>query len=201
MDLQLPQLPELTFEEEWHSYKVNGITIPSVSKIMRPLSSQAYKDIDREVLDRAASRGTAVHFAIELYSDTGYAEIDEEYKPYFEAYLQWERDYRPQIIATEYRVYHPALWYAGTLDKIAVIKESNTLVDIKTTAVLSEWQVSVQLSAYEQAAKAHGINIQKKAVLHLTKAGYTYKEVDDSFDIFLACMKIQNFLKLKGVKI
>lgn len=198
----LPLIKELVFDEEWHSYSVNGIKVPSVTRIMKPITAQIYGEIDKEVLQRASERGKAVHFAIELYDDTGYVEIDDEYRPYFNAYLEWADLHNPKILATEYRFYHPSYWYAGTLDKVVQIKDELVLLDIKTTAVLNDWLVSIQLGAYREGLKAHGIQVDKLAVLHLDKSGrFVYKELEDNFHIFLSCMQIQNFLKSKGVKV
>lgn len=37
MTVEVPELPELTFDEASHIYRLNGDVIPSVSKLMEPL--------------------------------------------------------------------------------------------------------------------------------------------------------------------
>ena len=59
--MELPEFSELTFEEKTHQYKLNGFEIPSVTTIMKPLSSAHYKTVDEQVLKKAASRGSLVH--------------------------------------------------------------------------------------------------------------------------------------------
>ena len=89
MNIQIPQLPELTFEEATHTYRLNGLTIPSVTALMKPLSDDFYRTVSQSVLDRAASRGTAIHNAIENYTEFGIEDIDPQYAGYFESFLQW----------------------------------------------------------------------------------------------------------------
>lgn len=55
---EIPQFPELTFEEERHLYYLNGLEVPSVTTLMKPLSSDFYSTVDPEVLNKAA-RGLA----------------------------------------------------------------------------------------------------------------------------------------------
>ncbi len=69
--LEIPQFPELTFEEERHLYYLNGLEVPSVTTLMKPLSSDFYSTVDPEVLNKAAKRGTAIHNAVENYAKFG----------------------------------------------------------------------------------------------------------------------------------
>ena len=68
---EIRDFPELTFEEKQHQYWLDGMQIPSVSEIMKPLSAAQYQEVDQEVLNKAAHRGTAVHTAIETYVKFG----------------------------------------------------------------------------------------------------------------------------------
>ena len=61
---EIPQFPELTFEEERHLYYLNGLEVPSVTTLRKPLSSDFYSTVDPEVLNKAAKRGTAIHNAV-----------------------------------------------------------------------------------------------------------------------------------------
>jgi len=42
MTVEVPELPELTFDEASHIYRLNGDIIPSVSKLMEPLKDRCY---------------------------------------------------------------------------------------------------------------------------------------------------------------
>ena len=61
MTVEVPELPELTFDEASHIYRLNGDIIPSVSKLMEPLKDQCYGGISKRTLENAAIKGSAVH--------------------------------------------------------------------------------------------------------------------------------------------
>lgn len=50
MTVEVPELPELTFDEASHIYRLNGDIIPSVSKLMEPLKDQCYGSLVDEGL-------------------------------------------------------------------------------------------------------------------------------------------------------
>ena len=56
MNVEIPQFPELTFDERSHIYRLDGLVVPSVTTIMQPLSRAHYGGIDQDVLERAAER-------------------------------------------------------------------------------------------------------------------------------------------------
>ena len=86
---EIPQFPELTFEEERHLYCLNGLEVPSVTTLMKPLSSDFYSTVDPEVLNKAAKRGTAIHNAVENYAKFGIEDIPPVYAGYFAGFREW----------------------------------------------------------------------------------------------------------------
>ena len=143
--MELPEFSELTFEEKTHQYKLNGFEIPSVTTIMKPLSSAHYKTVDEEVLKKAATRGTTVHEAVENYLLFGVEDIPPELEGYFLGFKKWIMDFNPVPIKPECKIYHKTLGYAGTADLPCYIKEQPTLVDLKTTATIAKMLTRVQL--------------------------------------------------------
>jgi len=128
---EIRDFPELTFEEKQHQYWLDGMQIPSVSEIMKPLSAAQYQEVDQEVLNKAAHRGTAVHTAIETYVKFGMVDIEPEYEGYFKAFQRWEQDTRPVAIGSECRVYHKLFRYAGTADLPLKFRNKRVLVDLQ----------------------------------------------------------------------
>ena len=198
--IEIPQFDELTFEEEYHIYKLNEVEIPSVSTIMKPLSMSLYHGVDDEVMRRAAERGTAVHNAIENYLKFGIVDIDDEYKGYFDAFLSWytEKDVKP--LATESRVYHKTLRYAGTADMPAIVDGKVICIDYKTSASVNKMLTGIQLEGYAKAYESHGVNFDGKAILHLKSNGkyswVPYEKNDiESWDVFGALLKIYNHIR------
>lgn len=193
----IPDIPSLTFNDERHQYRVDGKFIWSVSHYLTPIRNQVYGGIDQAVLDKAAARGTAIHFAIELYNAYGAIEISDEYRPYLDAYIDWFNRHIPTNLCEERRTYHPTYWYAGTSDLICSIAGDVWLIDYKAVADLKRFLVAPQLAAYAKAWNSHGVKIDRIASLHLKKDGtFSFDEysIDDNFGVFLECLSIQNYI-------
>lgn len=164
-------LPELTFEEVPHIYRLNGVEIPSVSRLMEPLKEISYSRVDKKTLKRAADKGTSVHNSIENWIKFGIDDIPSEHRGYFDGFMKWYEKFRPEVAASELRIYHKLLEYGATIDLLCFINGELNLVDFKTTYILMEMSCGVQLEAYSQALASHGIHVQRKRILHIKKDG------------------------------
>ena len=196
----LIEINELSFEESTHTYKLDGVEIPSVTTIMKPLSQSLYKTVDEAVLNKAAERGTIIHNAIENFIKFGFSDCPHEYITYFHAFLQWCKDYSVEIIQSEFKTYHKLMKYAGTIDLICKIGGEKFIVDYKTSASVNRMLTGVQTEAYAKAFESHGMKIDKKAILHLTKYGkYDFIEYNhndyESWNVFVALMTIRNHIE------
>jgi len=202
--IEVPKMEGLTFDERSHIYKLNGLQIPSVTTVMRPLSNSYYGGIDENVVAAAGRRGTAVHQAIENHLKFGITDIPPEHEGYFKAFLRWMNEQEPQIAATEGRVYHKILRYAGTADILCVVgNEFLICLDFKTSSQIVDMLVRVQLEAYARAFESHRIKVTLKQVIHLQKDG-TYRGknfpgVDnEAWEVFCGLLTVQNYLKSNG---
>lgn len=198
--IDIPSFSELTFEEERHFYRLNGQYIPAVSTIMKPLSQSLYGDVDADVLNKAASKGTAVHNAIESYVKFGITDIEPEFAGYFHAFRNWWNEVNPICLASECRVYHKYLRYAGTADMPVVIGNEIILVDFKTSASVNKMLTGVQLEAYAKAYESHGFKFGGKAILHLKndeKYSWHYypKNDNESWEVFGALMTVYGHIQ------
>ena len=72
---------------------------------------------------------------------------------------------------SELRLYHKLLRYAGTADLVCRIGDELWIIDYKSTGVLSEMLVRVQLEAYAKALESFGVKVHRKGALHLKKDG------------------------------
>lgn len=189
----------LQFKEDTHQYFYNGLEVPSVTQIISASNVNALENIPTSILDNASERGIAVHQAIEFYNKYKFANINDEYKRYFEAYKLWHQENSfPFIkIESELQVYHKVLNYAGTIDMLITnTMEKNLLVDIKTTNELNMKYVSLQLSAYKEALASEGKQVEGMYVLWLKKDGtYEYKEVPDKKNTFMYSLLLYNYWK------
>lgn len=195
--VEIPQFPELTFEEDTHTYRLNGLTIPSVTTLMKPLSDDFYRTVDQSVLDRAAKRGTAIHNAIENFTEFGVVDIAPQYAGYFDSFLQWWELRKPEPLAKEHRVYHKILRYAGTADLICVMGGRLTLVDYKSSAQVNEKLCAVQLEGYDRAFESHGVKVDDRLILHLSKTAYQevpFQRSSKCWSVMSSLMTIKNYM-------
>lgn len=197
---EIPHFEELTFEEKRHIYRLDENVIPSVSTIMKPLSQAMYGDVDEAVLNKAAERGTIVHNAIENHILFGVSDIPIEHDGYLRAFKQWWKDTKPEVLATERRVYHRILRYAGTVDLLALIDGKRILIDYKTSASVNRMLTGVQLEAYAKAYESHGIGCDGKAILHLKSDGkyelVPYEKNDsENWETFSALLTVYAHIK------
>ena len=192
------ELNELAFREEGHIYGLNGIEIPSVSKIIEPVSKASYGGIDPLVLQRAADRGTAVHSAIDYYNTIGVMAVDDDFACYVGAYTKWCEYRKPKIIGSEIKLYHKVMRYGGTVDLLAEIDGELWLIDYKTSYKVVNKNYRLQLEAYSQALSTHGFRVDKKMVLHLKKNA-EYEEIfyptrdAEAWLVFGACKTVYDY--------
>ena len=193
----IPDLPELEFEERKHIYLLDGVQIPSVTQLMKPLSDKVYGPVDIQTLENAARKGTIVHNAIDNYLEFEIEDIPEEHRGYFDAFLEWFENENPEVIATERKVYHKALRYAGTCDLLCMINGKLTLVDYKTSAAIQQMLYPIQLEGYAKAWETHGIKVEDKIILHLKKDGkyavHRYATNPEYYSVVFALSTLYNY--------
>ena len=145
----------LTYNDEDHSYQLDGRPVPSVTEIVGLITARKYAETNAALLAQAQRRGTAVHELCEMI-DCGVEPEDLDITPelvgYVNAYLAFLRDYRPGWEYIEKPVY--CLDYAGRIDRVGTIDGQTAIVDIKTTASmdrLSRIALLLQLFLYREA--------------------------------------------------
>ncbi|NCB43281.1 MAG: hypothetical protein EOM59_11755 [Clostridia bacterium] len=197
--------PLLEFLQDKHYYKYNGKFIPSVSSMIKPISSAIYKDIDEAVLEVARNRGTAVHLAIEIYNTKGAEIIEPEFQGYFFAYQAFREEHpNLKLVASELMTQNLSLWYAGTVDELYTDENGDYILNDTKTSVNIERAILIpQLTAYKVALEQQfNIKINETRVLHLKPSGeYAWEKIDTDLNILLSCVSISNFVqKLKWEK-
>lgn len=183
---------DLTFDAEAHAYHVGGVRWPSVTQVLDPL--QELDGIPRAVLEAAARFGTNVHAACHLLNvgALDMAALDPALAPYVVAWEKFLTDTGAKVIASEMRVAHARLRYAGTLDTICLIKGYRELVDIKSTAAIPR-TAGPQTAAYAEAINEPRI---RRRVVQLRKDGtYRSQPLTDRTDwnLFLSALNIHQW--------
>jgi hypothetical protein len=138
---------DLVFDEVLHRYTLDGVVIPSVTQIMKPLYD--FSHVNQDVLRRAGDFGTAVHKTIELYlaDDLDEDSLDENLLNPFLAFKAWQADnYGIDLDGAriERFGYHKKLKYAGTPD----IETDHFIIDIKSRKC-NPLTDGIQLAAYD----------------------------------------------------
>lgn len=194
-------MAELLFDSAAHRYTLNGVWVPSVTQVLKPLYD--FGGINPEVLNAKAALGTAVHRACELLdnddldeeSDAGRAAL-EPIAGYLEGYKRFKRDKRPVLFANEQRLFHPVHRYAGTIDRSYAIDGFIWDIDLKSTVSMSPI-VGLQTAAYTEMFRANGRTTPaRRGALQLFPDGkYRLHEFSDAedFSVFLSLLKVSRW--------
>jgi len=191
---------EFHFDPIEHRYTLGGMVLPSVTQILGPIKPD-FSMVSADVLERKRQLGQAVHQACEL-DDEG--DLDEgETDPLVLAYLQGWRKFRADtgalVLENERQLYHPALAYAGTLDRAVSVEGATWLVDLKTAYPNPVPAFGVQLAGYDLLRQAHGARqVPIRASVHLLEDGTyrmkSYKNPND-YVCFRALLSLEHWKK------
>jgi hypothetical protein len=150
--------------------------------------------------DVAKARGTTVHSLVENYKHgQDYLDnVDEFFKPYAKAFHKFVEDHGLKVLENERSVVSPKFGFAGTLDMLAKIGDSDRtyIFDIKTGKDIYP-EAFIQMSAYAQALEEAGVKVDGIGVI-LLKTGqdgkptgnYKFEIGEPCFDIFKSCLTI-----------
>jgi hypothetical protein len=145
----------LTFDEEKHEYRVNGVIVRSATQILKDLGMID----DRFFKEEHRLRGKAVHFACELY-DRG--DLDEDsvhpiVRPYLEAYKEFKSGtgFVPEII--EERFYDHILNFAVTPDRYGTLGNGGQAIFEIKSGGISKIYTALQTAAQEAALRRNNI--------------------------------------------
>lgn len=193
-------MAQLTFFDSGHVYEVDGQKIPSVSEIMRFASREVYSGVDQWRLDNAADRGTRVHDATLAIDKNGDADVDADIAPYVEAYVRFVQKFRPHYIASELALADTRRWFAGRLDRCAIINRKCVLMDIKTSARVETRLVQAQLTAYAWLWERNRTEkLDELYVLHLMGDGqFRFRRIERDDDYWKALLILQQKFTKKG---
>lgn len=142
----------------------------------------------------AATRGTTVHSIVEAYKHTKehIETIPEAFRGYAQAFYDWVKDNDIEILEHEKTVFSEKHEYAGTLDILVKNNQSGKtfIIDVKTGKDIYP-EAFLQLSAYKQALKEQGIEVDEIAVVLLKEDGkYKFGQGVDCLEVFLSAKKL-----------
>ncbi len=175
---------------------------PRVSEILAPYTNITLAQVPKDVLENAAKRGIAIHSLCTAYARGDFIpKIEEEYEPYFNAFVEWYDEEVDCLLASEDRLYDDTLRYCGKFDLLVRFKHNRDdvgLIDIKTSTKIYESHV-VQLAAYQELVNLSGFGRCTRGILlQLGKKGkpakeHSYSNLNPYFNKFLHAVSLYNY--------
>lgn len=192
----------LTFDAAGHLYCWNGKPVPNVTRVLEIASD--WSKVAFDVLERARQEGEDMHRMVELHSKN---DLDEEalpawLQPRLAAYKRFIAETGFEIEASEARVYHSEMAYAGTADlfgtfahvRIGGKQQRRTAnLDLKRSFYMPRL-IGLQTSAYSEAWRRMGNRMPDlRFALRLCEDGtYRLLPCEDRSDFykFIACLQV-----------
>lgn len=84
-----------TYNEEWHTYRVDGKIVPSVTQL---LDDGSYTNVDPFILKKAQDRGTLIHKEIERYLKQAEMGYTNEFYDFLGIYTKNEQKFENKAI-------------------------------------------------------------------------------------------------------
>lgn len=195
------QESEIAFDGSLHRYIVDGVEYPSVTQVLFDVGL-----VDTTWFKKGSDeRGNRIHWICEQSDkdpDPLRVFIDdvlEEYEGYLDAWEDFKRKSGFVVSAIETKVYAKNMGMAGTIDRIGLLNDKLTILDIKSGAK-QKWH-GVQLAGYKmifqhllpQSVELRGVYIKKTG--KWTMQDYT---ADEYVSIMMASLTLYRW-KRKSV--
>lgn len=192
----------LTLRESDHTYWLNGQRVPGVTECLKPLIDLSR--IPPDTLERARQEGVAVHKMAELHhaGDLDVESLPDWMRGHYAALLLFLEQSGFQAWASEHKVYHPKLCFAGTFDLLGMFTRGDyagepSIVDLKRSFYAGP-AIGAQLAAYvhawnEGSPRGDSRKVSGRYALQLRPDGtYRLRAYTDKSDFttFLACLTL-----------
>lgn len=199
----------VTFDEESHTYAVDGQPVDSVTTILKSLGLDSYAMVDPDVLERARVRGCAVDQMItqEVRGELDLGTMDPSLLEPYDAWMRFLDLSGFQPLLCQHVVYSRRYNFIGTLDLAGTLpskraggRQRKVVIDAKNTALVMP-SAYIQTAAYERAlAEQNGIAEPiERYVLHLKGGKFKLVPCNDRRDwiVFQSALNIHNWKKDK----
>lgn len=170
-----------SFDPEKHEYRIDNISVPSVSAVLAPLSD--FSSVHPAIMKAACEYGNNCHKTIELWikDDLYEGNLDPHLKNVLRQFEAWtngpiyKHPMKDWIV--EKPMFDPKLKYGGTPD---IVIPGHAIIDFKTSKY-NPITHDIQLAAYQLLAKENGgTGKEKLYVLELSESHYKQIEVKNS---------------------
>lgn len=166
MELFKLKVGDLEYYDDEHVYLFNGVMLPSVTQIIDKKFND-YADVPKEVLNRAAERGTKVHKQIENYCKSGVDDGSTAVRHF--KFLQ--NQYNFEVLDNELPlvIFMDDIPVAcGRLDMTIEMDGKVGIADIKTCSALNKEKIAYQLNMYRLGLmQTYGVQADFLKIIHI----------------------------------
>lgn len=165
---------EIIFDDDSHTYLVDGVPTPSVTTIIKDILPSMYDNVPKRVLEKASQFGTKLHKATEIDSNEGLDIYEQIAFREYNFLLDKEK-----ITPLQQEVFVcydnpnypnnglPKVLFVGQTDMIGLVNGKRCLLDKKFTSKYHkdylDWQLSMyELACYEKFNELYCIHVPKK---------------------------------------
>lgn len=178
----------LKFDNDKHEYEIDGIVYPSVTQIIQGSGLSGYSQHNQEAMEAAGKFGTACHVATELW-DKGFLDmktVDDPILPYLEAWKKFRNEFDFTPSAIEWKGYHQKFLIPGTIDRVGLFNDVNSIIDIKTSVQFPKY-LGLQTAGYKEIFNSNHTSKKEKVyrrygVLLKPNGDYLLQECIDKTD-------------------
>lgn len=185
------------------SISIASTNIPRVTEILRPFSS--YDQVPKDVLERAAARGTSVHALCAGIAKGNWIPdgmIGEDLLGYVQSFRKWHEAQVKEFVIIEKRYTDTHSEYSGQLDFVVRCNDNQLyLIDLKTSS-RPQKTYPVQMAAYDNLLKQNNIIVAGAMLIYLDKAG-EFPEIDtrhdltEEFSVFCSAVHCYKYFKIR----
>jgi hypothetical protein len=187
----------IEFEPVAHTYKMDGVHVPSVTQVLQILED--FSGIAPHILEAARLFGSHVHdaVALDIRGRLDWANLDVALVRYVQGWRNFKADSGFVTLASEAVVGHRVHRYAGKLDLRGVLNKRRSLIDVKSGQLPRT--VGPQTAAYNEGGHdTHGIKCERRYCLQLNPEfprGYKLHALTDPADwnMFLSALNCWRF--------
>lgn len=190
----------ISFDPKSHTYTLrNGEEIPSVTTVLDEMGLMPKFYSDAEFY---RARGSAVHKATQLLDEGKLGRVDDRISGFIEAWKQFKYHSGAEMLMAERLMHCATHRYAGTVDRLCVIKGKKVVIDLKCGEPAAA--AALQTAAYARLLESHeGIKPEGRLAVRLKEDG-TYKAVEhnDPQDdrMFLYALSLYKWKKAKKIR-
>lgn len=190
-----------TFDATTHTYKIDGVAVPSVTQVLSDLipgwqASEWY-----------LQRGTAVHACCAMIARGVAFTHDPAIDGQVMACRRFFQEVKPYVVHTELQVFSKKYGFAGTFDLECAVQDVICLIDWKASfGAALPYQLAAYSIAYDdcggyQIRNGYGVRLNEDGTYKMSQV-YDLRNYKYGFLALLSAYKIRRACKVKeeGIK-